>query len=61
MLTLHDPVMPSEKIICGTEVQVSSNVLASVVAENPRLRGTVVTVLHGGAVRAVLQTADGQT
>lgn len=53
--------MSLEKIIRGTEVEVSSNLQMGVVVEDPRLYGTVVTVLHGGAVGAVLQTADGQT
>lgn len=53
--------MSLEKIIRGTEVEVSSDLQTSVVVEDPRLYWTVVTVLHSGAIGAVLQTADGQT
>lgn len=50
-----------EKIISGAEVEVSSNLQMSVVVEDPGLHGTIVTVLHCGAVGAILQMADGQT
>lgn len=50
-----------EKIIRGTVVEASSNLLTGVVVENPRLQGAAVTVLHSGTVGAVLQTTDGQT
>lgn len=50
-----------EKIISGTEVEASSDLLPRVVVKGPGLYGTVVTVLHRGAIGAILQTADGQT
>lgn len=50
-----------DKIISGAEVEVSGNLQTCVVVEDPVLYGAVVTVLHCGAVGAVLQTADGQT
>lgn len=51
----------SENIISGVEVEAFSHRETSEVVESPRLYGTTVTVLHRGAVGAVLQTADGQT
>lgn len=50
-----------EKVISGTEVEASGDLQTCVVVEDPGLYGSVVTVLHCGAVGAVLQTADGQT
>lgn len=50
-----------EKVISGTEVEASGDLQSGVVVQDPGLNGTVVTVLHRGAVGAVLQTADGQT
>lgn len=39
----------------------SGHLLTRVVVEDPVLNGAVVTVLHRGAVSAILQAADGQT
>lgn len=50
-----------DKIISGTEVETSGNLQTCVVVEDPVLYGTVVTVLHCGAIGAILQAADGQT
>lgn len=50
-----------EKIISGTEVEASRDLKTCVVVKDPGLYRAVVTVLHCGAVGAVLQTADGQT
>lgn len=51
----------SDKIISGAEVEVPGNLQTGVVVEDPALFGAVVTVLHRGAVGAVLQAAEGQT
>lgn len=50
-----------EKIISGAEVEASGHLQTGVVVEDPVLYRTVVTVLHCGAIGAILQTADGQT
>lgn len=50
-----------DKILSGTEVEASGNLQMCVVVEDPVLYGTVVTVLHCGAIGAILQVADGQT